>query len=134
MQPIRVDHIGIMVRDLPSASAAYAERIGLKTETFLFSEKFGCTIAMIPCGALKLELMQPAPSGAGRDWLNAHGEGLHHICYTVKDLHAAYEEAKELCIDREDGLLISAEGKEAFFVLAGALNGVITEFIEEDNP
>ncbi len=133
MESIRVDHIGIMVRDIQAAAAAYGERIGLPTEKYLFSEKFGCTIAMVPCGSLKLELMQPAASGAGRDWLNSHGEGLHHICYTVRNLHDAFEEAKERQIDRADGLLISAEGKEAFFIRADALNGVISEFIEEDN-
>lgn len=130
MKILGVDHIGIMCADVNAASLHYGKKIGLETESFLFSEKFGCKIAMVPCGSLKLELMEPAKTGAGRDWLNSHGEGIHHICYIVTDLEAAYREAVALGADREDGLIMSAEGKQVFFMKAGELNGVISEFVQ----
>lgn len=47
-------------------------------------------------GDLQLELIQPV-SGPGihREFLDAHGPGLHHVCFAVDDLSAACAAAEE---------------------------------------
>jgi hypothetical protein len=47
-------------------------------------------------GDLQLELIQPV-SGPGihREFLDAHGPGLHHVCFAVDDLPAACAAAEE---------------------------------------
>ena len=47
-------------------------------------------------GDLQLELIQPV-SGPGihREFLDAHGPGLHHVCFAVDDLAAACAAAEE---------------------------------------
>ncbi len=128
----KIDHIGIMVENCEKASAIYKEKLGFLVEKVIYNKDFGCKIAFIKCGGLKIELVEPAKTGTGRTFLNSKGEGLNHICYAVEDIEDAFREAESSGIARNDGIRIGAEGNRVFFIEAGELCGVLTELTEID--
>lgn len=127
-----VDHIGIMVENCEKAAAIYKEKLGFTAEEIIYNKDFGCKIAFIKCGDLKIELVEPAKTGTGRNFLNTKGEGLNHICYAVEDIEEAFHEAESAGIARKDGIRTGAEGDRVFFIEAGELCGVLTELTETE--
>lgn len=123
----KIDHIGIMVRDIDASVKQFAA-LGLTMEKRVVAEDFNCEIAFLPCGELTIELVRPLGPGKGMDFLNTRGEGLHHICFDVEDLYAAHSQLGRELELREDGIKIGAEGKEVFFIKPESLNNVLTEY------
>ena len=83
----KIDHIGIVVKDLDSAVKLYSDGLGLKTKMIEQVEEFQVKIAFIPVGEVLVELVQPIGPGFVQDFLDERGEGLHHICYRVTDIN-----------------------------------------------
>ena len=89
------------------------------------------TIGFLPVGDVKIELVQPDDdtTGAAR-FLEAKGEGFHHVCFEVPDIQAALAKLAA------DGLSLidtearkGAEGPVAF-VHPKSCHGVLVELIE----
>ncbi|HYH56048.1 MAG TPA: VOC family protein, partial [Anseongella sp.] len=81
---IRIDHVGIAVKDLERASETYARLLGkpsYKTET-VASE--AVETAFFACGQTKVELLEAksAESAIAR-FIAKRGEGIHHIAFEV---------------------------------------------------
>ena len=122
----KVDHIGIMVRDLDQAIENFSA-IGLNVSKRVVASKFNSEIAFLPCGDLTIELVMPIGPGNGQNWLKEHGDGLHHICFDVDDLSAAHEKIAKTVGVREDGIKTGAEGKDVFFAKKENINNVLVE-------
>ena len=83
-----VDHVGIAVRSIAESRVFY-EALGLAVEAFEEVPGDQVRVAMIPCGATRLELLEPtaAESPIAR-FLERRGPGLHHLCLATDDLGA----------------------------------------------
>ena len=83
----KVDHIGIVVRDLDQAMKLYRDAFGIESGLVYEAEETKAKIAFFPVGEVKIELLQPteANSVTGK-FLEKRGEGIHHICFKVKDV------------------------------------------------
>lgn len=86
---LKVEHIGIAVRDL-AASIPLFERLlatpCYKTET-VESEKV--ETAFFKTGNTKIELLQgQGPDSVISGFVEKRGEGMHHIAFQVADIHA----------------------------------------------
>lgn len=93
--------IGILVHDIEKVSQAYADFFGLDkpqisitdTADLARTEYNGrgsgarAKLAFFDMGSLQLELIEPdhEPS-TWRDYLNEHGEGVHHIAFVVEGM------------------------------------------------
>ncbi|MEK3834197.1 VOC family protein [Paenibacillus sp. FSL P2-0136] len=93
--------IGILVHDIEKVSQAYADFFGLDkpqisitdTADIARTEYNGggtgsrAKLAFFDMGSLQLELIEPdhEPS-TWRDYLNEHGEGVHHIAFVVEGM------------------------------------------------
>jgi methylmalonyl-CoA/ethylmalonyl-CoA epimerase len=129
--PGRVHHVAVVVRDLEAALGFYRDRLGLPVELVLPIETDGVTIAFLPVGESKIELVMPTDPGTGvARYLDSRGEGFHHVCLEVEDLAAELDrlagEGVEL-IDRAPRR--GAEGPVAF-IHPRSCNGVLVELIE----
>ena len=104
MQPIdsnKVIQIGIVVKDIEKAVEMYSELFGIEKPNIrnafptiryrgedIVTKSLLCSF---PMGNVTLELIQPddGPS-SWREFLDAKGEGVHHVGVVVEDLEATH--------------------------------------------
>lgn len=83
-----VAHIGIAVTSIEEARAFY-EALGLQVEAIEDVPQEGVRVALIPCGDVRIELLEPTSEDSPvARFLNSRGPGLHHICFASDDLDA----------------------------------------------
>ncbi len=87
-----VDHIAIAVADLDTALAEYSRLFGAEPMHREVVEEQGVEEAMIAVGGSFIQLLQPlGPDTAVGRFLEARGEGMHHIALAVADIDAALD-------------------------------------------
>lgn len=94
----RVSQVGVVVKDRDKTIDYFSKVLGIgpwskldstyeSDEVMTGQGKFTLKVAFADLGGLEIELIEV---GAGRpihtDFLEAHGEGLHHVAYDVTDL------------------------------------------------
>lgn len=132
---MKVDHIGIAVRNLDSALKAYAA-IGLHPETTQAVPTEGVTVAFLRVGASHLELLEPlGPDTFIGRFIDKRGEGMHHLALAVDNILTAMKQA------RRNGLAViddepreGARGRKVAFVHPKSMGGVLLEFVENPRP
>jgi len=83
-----VDHVGIAVRSIAESRVFY-EALGLAVEAIEEVPGDQVRVAMIPCGATRLELLEPTSQESPiARFLERRGPGLHHLCLATDDLGA----------------------------------------------
>ena len=127
----RVHHVAVVVRDLDASLALYRDILGLALETVLPIPSDRVTIAFLPVGESKIELVSPTDDTTGvARFLAAKGEGFHHVCFEVEDLA---ETLTRLAIDGVELIDTAprkgAEGPVAF-LHPRSCHGVLVELIE----
>jgi methylmalonyl-CoA/ethylmalonyl-CoA epimerase len=134
-EPIRrlgkVHHVALIVRDLDDSLALWRDTLGLPVELVLPIESDRVTIAFLPVGESKVELVVPTDDTTGvARFLASKGEGFHHVCFEVEDLAATLARLEH------DGLELidaaprkGAEGPVAF-LHPRSCHGVLVELIE----
>ena len=132
MKLINLDHVAIAVRDLDVAVAGYVERYGVAPLYREVVEAQGVEEAMIPVGGSFVQLLRPlGPETPVGRFLEARGEGLHHIAYAVVDIeialaHLASQGAR--LIDSEPR--VGGRGARIAFVHPQDLAGTLIELVE----
>jgi len=128
----RVHHIAVVVQDIEASLRFYRDTLGLAVETVMPIPSDRVTIAFLPIGDSKLELVAPDDDTTGvARFLAAKGEGFHHVCFEVPDLA---ETLTRLAIDGIELIDTAprkgAEGPVAF-LHPRSCHGVLVELIEE---
>jgi methylmalonyl-CoA/ethylmalonyl-CoA epimerase len=81
-----VDHIGIAVRSIEEARKLY-EALGLRVEAIEEVPQEKVRVALIPCGASRIELLEPtAEDSPIARFLEKRGPGIHHLCLASDDV------------------------------------------------
>jgi methylmalonyl-CoA epimerase len=127
----RVHHVAMIVADLDAALGFWRDMLGLPVELVLPIETDGVTIAFLPVGESKVELVMPTTDTTGvARFLASKGEGFHHVCFEVENL------TETLLRLEFDGLELidtaprkGAEGPVAF-LHPRSCHGVLVELIE----
>ncbi|SIS93738.1 VOC family protein [Alicyclobacillus vulcanalis] len=102
----RVAQIGILVRDIEAASAAWAKLLGCEVPPWHWTEPYDeaqtvyegeptparAKLAFFHLDNVDIELIEPDehPS-TWRAWLDEHGEGVHHIAFEIEGMAARSE-------------------------------------------
>ena len=132
---MKLDHVGIVVRDIAAALQVYQIALGLPLQETAELADEQVTVAFLPMGESNIELVQPTSHDTGvAKYLAKHGEGIHHICIEVEELDAALAQLEAhnvQLIDREPRQ--GAHGQVAFIHPKGA-HGVLVELVEHDHP
>lgn len=126
----KIDHIGIVVKDLDMAMKVYAEALGLEVKMVEQSEEFNVKIAFLPVGEVLVELLEPTGPGMVQDFLTQRGEGIHHICYKVPDINKALEEVGKTLKFRDQKPRLGGAGSKVAFLDPQSIFNVETEFVE----
>ena len=127
-----LDHVALAVRDLDAALADYQKLFGAEPMYREVVEEQGVEEAMIAVGGSFIQLLQPltAASPVGR-FIEARGEGLHHIALAVADIDAALAHLKaegSRLVDEEPR--IGGRGARIAFVHPKAFAGTLVELVE----
>jgi methylmalonyl-CoA epimerase len=128
---MRIDHIGIIVRDIHEALQVYESALGLPLGGIAEVHDQQVEVAFLPVGESQIELVQPTADGTGvAKFLEKRGEGIHHICLEVDDIESALAQLKARgvrLIDEEPRQ--GVHGRVAF-IHPKATHGVLLELIE----
>jgi methylmalonyl-CoA/ethylmalonyl-CoA epimerase len=127
----RVHHVALVVSDIDVALAFWHDTLGLPVDLVLPIEQDRVTIAFLPVGESKVELVTPTDDTTGvARFLANKGEGFHHVCFEVANL------AETLIRLELDGVELidsaprkGAEGPVAF-LHPRSCHGVLVELIE----
>jgi methylmalonyl-CoA epimerase len=127
----KVHHVAIVVKDLDAALGFYRDILGLAVELVEPIPHDGVTIAFLPIGESKLELVMPTDESTGvARFLANKGEGFHHVCFEVP--HIA-DTLTRLAIDGVELIdTVARRGAEGpvAFLHPRSCNGVLVELIE----
>jgi methylmalonyl-CoA epimerase len=127
----RIHHVAVVVGDLEASLGFWRDMLGLPVELVLPIEHDRVTIAFLPVGESKVELVQPTDDTTGvARFLASKGEGFHHVCFEVHNI------AETLMRLEMDGVELidtaarkGAEGPVAF-LHPRSCHGVLVELIE----
>ena len=87
---LRLDHVGIAVKSLAARLPLYRDLLGvpLAREEDVPTERV--RVAFLGDGETHVELLEPlCGEGPIAQFLERHGEGVHHLCFEVDDIEAA---------------------------------------------
>ncbi|WP_395657706.1 VOC family protein [Nocardioides sp.] len=129
-----VTQVAWVTDDIEAGERLIGEQLGVGTWTRIPDVRFGpedttlrgepvdltLHVSLAYAGDLQLELIEPV-SGPGihREFLDAHGPGLHHVCFAVADVDAA---------------CAAAEAAGHPLLMRGSMMGGEIEFAYLDSP
>lgn len=93
----RIDHVGIITKDIEEAARLFSEVFGLERSTDApFIDPLGeFKSVFLVAGEVTVELIEPInPNGALAKFLEKRGEGLHHISVEVENINQKLEALK----------------------------------------
>jgi methylmalonyl-CoA/ethylmalonyl-CoA epimerase len=128
----RIDHVGVIVRDVGASAREFVDRLGMTVTGIADLEDGTARLLYLEAGDTTLQLVQPLRDGTLADYLAANGEGLHHICFAVDRLEPALARlAGEE--DRVGNIYMGGRGCRVVFLGARAA-GVLVELTEPAGP
>jgi len=129
-----LDHIAVAVKDIAQAARFFAV-LGIEVKNREIVAEQGVEVAMLPIGACRLELLQPLAdnSSVGR-FIARHGEGIHHIAFTVDDIYNALERCRTAGYHPlNDKPRRGAERTLIAFLDPRTTSGVLIELIQKES-
>ena len=127
-------HVGYVVADLDRALAELERSLGLTPVLREVMRDQGVEAALCGGEGGQVELIVPLdPEGAVARFMQARGEGFHHVAFAVPDLQAALDDLRSRGAELIDprprpGL----GGHLVAFVHPRSALGVLTELVEAD--
>lgn len=125
---MRLDHVGIAVRDLTAATALFRTLLGREPSGTEDVPGERVRVAFFQVGETRIELLEPtAPDSPVAKFLEKRGEGIHHFALAVADVDG---EAARL---RASGATLAGEprsgagGARVAFVHPKSAGGVLVE-------
>jgi methylmalonyl-CoA/ethylmalonyl-CoA epimerase len=130
---LKIEHLGIAVKDLEKSNAIFTALLGKSPYKLEEVESEGVITSFFETGESKIELLAAAHSESPiAKFIEKKGEGIHHIAFVVKDIHQEIERLK-----KEGFQLINespkrgADNKLIAFLHPKSTNGVLIELCQE---
>ena len=132
MTAYKIDHIGVAVVSIDDALGIY-RALGLEEKHREEVPSQKVVTAFLPAGESRIELLEPtAEDSPIAKFLARRGQGIHHICFGVRDIEEAIADLQE-----KGFRLINprpapgADGKKIVFLHPDSGNGVLIELSQE---
>lgn len=132
---VGIDHIGVCVRDIDGAGAAWSTLLGLPVvdREDVVPQKTAASFVRMPnTSDCAVELVCPMPGNVGLDkFLEKRGDALHHIAFAVSDIRAALDRLKRAGVRLiDDAPRAGAGGHLVAFLHPKAMGGTLVELVE----
>ena len=129
----KIEHIGIAVNDLASASIIYEKLFGASPYKQEEVAREGVKTAFFRCGPNKIELIEATnPESSIAKFIAKKGEGIHHIAFEVEDIQF------EITRLKKEGFVVlnevpkkGADNKLVAFLHPKTTNGVLIELCQK---
>jgi methylmalonyl-CoA epimerase len=125
-----VHHVGVVVRSIDESCGLFRDRLGMRFVAEETVEDQGVRALLLDMGNSLLELLEPVVPDTGiARYLERKGEGLHHVCLEVDDIHASLAALKAKGV-----ALVDEEPRRGLtgtiaFLHPSALHGVLVELV-----
>ena len=130
---VGMDHVGVAVKSLDEAVKVYRDALGFELKSVHVLKERKVKVAFFSTGNdAQIELLEPLESDSSvAKFLEARGEGIHHIAVRVDNVEAVLTQLKQkgvILVDEKprDG----AEGKKIAFVNPKSTKGVLLELVQ----
>lgn len=130
---VGIDHVGIAVKSLDEAVKVYRDALGFGLRGVHVLKERKVKVAFFSTGNdAQIELLEPLEIDSPvAKFLEARGEGIHHIAVRVDDIEVVLSQLKQkgvVLVDEKprDG----AEGKKIAFVNPKSTKGVLLELVQ----
>ncbi len=95
MKALKIDHIGIAVKNLDETLEFYKDVLGLEVAGTEVVEEQKVKVAFLPVGDTEVELLESTdPDGPIARFIEKNGEGVQHIAFKVENIEEAIEAMK----------------------------------------
>ena len=112
----RIEHVGIVVKDVEKSRALWEGCFGIKLEGTEINPEKPVKLALYPVGDSMVELIAGTTPDSRHQKMVAEGKGgLNHMCFEVENIDEALAELKamherletwsQICLDNLEGLL-----------------------------
>ena len=129
---LKVDHIGIAVKDLAQAKKFYGEMLGMTVSGEETVEQQKVKVCFITCGDSELELLEStSPDGPIAKFIDKNGEGMQHVAVRVDNIEAAIADLIAKGVRMIDAVpRYGAGGASIAFVHPKSTGGILLELTE----
>jgi methylmalonyl-CoA/ethylmalonyl-CoA epimerase len=130
---LKVEHIGIAVKDVANANALFAKIFGRENYKMEKVESEGVATSFFQLGGTKIELLEATHENSPiAKFIEKRGEGMHHIAFEVADIRAemARLEAEGFTLLNPEPKL-GADNKLVCFLHPKTTNGLLVELCQD---
>ncbi|MBK8051871.1 MAG: methylmalonyl-CoA epimerase [Saprospiraceae bacterium] len=133
---LKIEHLGIAVRDLEAAEIIYEKLLNTKSYKREEVASEHVITSFFQNGPNKVELLVATDEqSAIHKYIEKKGEGIHHVAFAVEDIYAEMERL------RSEGFVLlneqpkkGADNKLVCFVHPKGTNGVLLELCQDIKP
>ncbi len=132
MKTVKIDHIGIAVKNAEERLKLYRDFLGLEVSKVEELPERGLRVYFVKIGETRFELLEETSEKSEiHSFLEKRGEGVHHIAIRVDDVKEAIERAvenglKPLSNEPQKG----AHGTKVVFIHPKTTGGILLELVE----
>lgn len=129
---MKVEHIGIAVKDLSLANRCYEKLLGFPPYKFETVDSEGVNTSFFQAGDSKIELLEAThPQSPISRFIDKKGEGIHHIAFEVADIFIEIQRLKKEGFEFINELpKQGADNKLVCFVYPKLAHGVLIEICQ----
>ena len=130
---LRVEHIGIAVKDMKGANTLFEALLGISNYKVESVESENVATSFFKTGETKIELLEStSDSGPIAKFIEKKGQGIHHIAFETDDIVKEMERLKNLGFELlSDVPKKGADIKLICFLHPKSTNGVLVELCQE---
>ncbi len=129
----KIDHIGLVVKDMEKAVKSYTEMFGFKVLEKHEGHDGELILAMLALGDIKLEIFQPIKHSSYMSFLEEHGGGVQHISFETDDIVGDTEKLKALGKKLQTEELITYGDATIAYIDPSAAENMLIELIKKNN-
>lgn len=127
----RLHHVAVVVHDADRALRFYRDTLGLPVTEDAVNDEQGVRGVLLDTGDGEVELIQPTRPDTGVSrFLQAQGEGLHHLCLETADIAAELQTAKARGMQLIDETPRRGLAGWVGFVHPRSNHGVLVEYVQ----
>lgn len=132
MNPIKIDHLAVVVDDLQSALGFWQKALGLELGKIEEVKEEEVEIAFLSVANAHVELVKPTTDDSGiAKYLAKRGPGMHHLCLGVEDIEAVMASLVNAGIEMiNETPRVRNNGTRYAFVHPKSTGGVLVELYE----